>query len=54
MASSQNQAPRYKEGAEQALQQLEWCISYLRQIRKPRIARALQANRETIRKRYGL
>jgi hypothetical protein len=45
---------RCREAAELAIEQLDWCISYLRQIRKPRIARALQANRETIVKRYGL
>jgi hypothetical protein len=37
-----------------ALQQLEWCIGYLRRIRKPRIAKALEANRAAIIKRYRL
>jgi hypothetical protein len=48
------EAPRYREAAELALEQLEWCIGYLRQIRKPRIAKALEANRATIVKRYRL
>jgi hypothetical protein len=47
-------ARRYHAATEQALQQLEWCIGYLRQIRKPRIAKALEDNRASIIKRYGL
>jgi hypothetical protein len=47
-------ARRYRQAAELALQQLDWVISHLRQIDKPRIARALQANRDTIIKRYEL
>jgi hypothetical protein len=47
-------APRYKEAAQAALEQLDWVIAYLRRIRKPSIARALQANRDTIRKQRGL
>jgi len=58
MASSQDSrkqhTPGYREAAEQALQQLDWVISYLHRIRKPGIARALQANREAISKKYRL
>jgi hypothetical protein len=32
---------RYREAAERALDQLEWCIDYLYRVRKPDIARAL-------------
>jgi hypothetical protein len=49
-----DQASRYREAAEHALQQLDWCIGYLRQIRKPQIARALENNRREIAERYGL
>jgi hypothetical protein len=42
---------RYREAAELAIEQLDWCIAYLRKIGKPRIARALQANRNAIVKR---
>jgi hypothetical protein len=45
---------RYREAAESALEQLEWCIAYLRKIHKPRIAKALEANRASIIKRYRL
>jgi hypothetical protein len=45
-------ATRYRKAAELAVEQLDWCISYLRQIRKPAIARALQKNRESIVARY--
>ena len=40
--------------AELALEQLDWCINYLRRIHKPRIARALENNRRGIARRYGL
>jgi hypothetical protein len=42
---------RYRRAAEQTLDQLDWCISYLYRIRKPEIARALERNRSTIRRR---
>ena len=49
-----DQASRYRLAAELALQQLEWVINYLRENHKPAIARALQANRDTIIKQYEL
>jgi hypothetical protein len=49
-----DKASRYREAAELALKQLDWCISYLRQIRKPGIARALEENRREIARRYEL
>jgi hypothetical protein len=51
---SQTQAQRYQEAAEAALDQLDWTVSYLRRIRKPKIARALEANRAAIIERYRL
>jgi hypothetical protein len=51
---SRTQAQRYQEAAEAALDQLEWAAAYLRRIRKPRIARALEANRASIIERYRL
>jgi hypothetical protein len=39
---------RYREAAERALDQLEWCIDYLYRARKPDIARALARNRKQI------
>jgi hypothetical protein len=39
---------RYREAVVAALEQLEWSIGYLREIRKPAIARALDHNRKQI------
>ncbi|HET6867783.1 MAG TPA: hypothetical protein VFH80_17835 [Solirubrobacteraceae bacterium] len=41
---------RYRQAAEDALQQLDWCIGYLHGIRKVRIARQLARNRAYIRR----
>jgi hypothetical protein len=57
MAASQRsrtQAQRYQEAAEAALDQLEWVAAYLRRIRKPSIAKALDASRAAIIEQYGL
>ena len=40
---------RYRRAAEDALQQLDWCIGYLHGIRKVAISRALARNRSHIR-----
>jgi hypothetical protein len=40
---------RYRQAAEDALQQLDWCIGYLHGIRKLEISRALARNRSHIR-----
>ena len=40
---------RYRQAADDALQQLDWCIGYLHGIRKMRISRALAHNRSVIR-----
>jgi hypothetical protein len=45
------EAERYREAAELALDQLQWCIEYLYRIRKPTLAKGLKANREQIRAR---
>jgi hypothetical protein len=45
------QLQRYKQAAEDALQQLDWCIGYLHGIRKVDISRALAKNRSYIRTR---
>jgi hypothetical protein len=44
-----DQADRYKRAAEDALQQLDWCIGYLHGIHKTDISRALAKNRSYIR-----
>ena len=40
---------RYRSAAEDALQQLDWCIGYLHGIRKLEVSRALARNRSYIR-----
>ena len=42
---------RYRQAAEDALQQLDWCIGYLHGIRKVEVSRALAKNRSYIRSR---
>ena len=41
--------PRYRRAAEDALQQLDWCIGYLHGLGKLEISRALAKNRSFIR-----
>ena len=43
------QLERYRQAAEDALQQLDWCIGYLHGIHKVEISRALAKNRTHIR-----
>jgi hypothetical protein len=45
-----NEAERYRRAAEDALQQLDWCIGYLHGSNKASIATALSKNRSYIRK----
>jgi len=60
MARSQNKnggqdasgdVDRYRQAAEDALQQLDWAIGYLHGIRKTEISKALAKNRSYIRTR---
>jgi hypothetical protein len=43
---------RYRTAAEDALQQLDWCIGYFAGNRKPAIARALNGNQVQIRRQF--
>jgi len=45
----EDELERYRRAAEDALQQLDWCIGYLHGIRKVDISRALAKNRSQIR-----
>jgi len=45
-----NEAEHYRRAAEDALQQLDWCIGYLHGSNKGRIAAALSKNRSYIRR----
>jgi hypothetical protein len=42
------EAERYRDAAELALDQLQWCVNYLYRIGKPTLARRLNRNREHI------
>ena len=46
-----NEADRYRQAADDALQQLDWAIGYLHGIRKVEISRVLARNRSVIRRR---
>jgi len=46
-----DEADRYRQAAEDALEQLDWCIGYLHATNHPRIAAALARNRSYIRER---
>ena len=48
--SNQDETDRYRQAAEDALQQLDWTIGYLHGIRKTEISKALAKNRSYIRK----
>ena len=48
-ATRDNEVERYRRAAEDALQQLDWCIGYLHGLRKVEISRALAKNRSRIR-----
>jgi hypothetical protein len=48
------ESERYRRAALEALGQLEWCIEYLHEQRKPDIARALSRNRRRIIERARL
>ena len=49
--NNQGETERYKQAADDALQQLDWAIGYLHGIRKVEISRALAKNRSYIRQR---
>jgi ABC-type branched-subunit amino acid transport system ATPase component len=49
--NKQDEVDRYRQAAEDALQQLDWTIGYLHGIRKTEISKALAKNRSYIRKK---
>jgi hypothetical protein len=51
MAKDQrDEVERYRQAAEDALQQLDWCIGYLHGIRKSKISTQLAKNRSHIKR----
>jgi len=51
MARNNDEAERYRRAAEEALQQLDWCIGYLHGIRKAELSSRLAKNREFIKRK---
>jgi hypothetical protein len=47
----EGEAARYRKAANSALDQIDWCVEYLRRIRKPTISRQLARNTTAIRRR---
>lgn len=47
---AQNQEERYRQAAQDALQQLDWTIGYLHGIRKTKISKQLAKNRSFIKR----
>jgi hypothetical protein len=50
MANNGGEAERYRQAAEDALQQLDWCIGYLHGIRKSQLSARLAQNRTYIKR----
>jgi hypothetical protein len=47
---SDSDVERYRQAAEDALQQLDWCIGYLHGIRKSQLSARLAQNRNYIKR----
>lgn len=47
---ARDETDRYRQAAEDALQQLDWCIGYLHGIHKTKISSALAKNRTFIKR----
>jgi hypothetical protein len=43
-----DEAARYRRAAQEALNQVDWCIAYLRRIQKRQLAARLEKNRDDI------
>ena len=48
--ASDDETERYRQAAEDALQQLDWCIGYLHGIHKTKISSQLAKNRTHIKR----
>ncbi len=51
MARSDTDPAQYREAALMTLDQLDWCVEYLRRIHKPKLSRQLAINTSGIRQR---
>jgi len=52
MAHLMKEVERYRTAAEDALQQLDWCIGYFAGSHKAQLARSLSVNRTHIRRQF--
>ena len=50
---ARDETERYRQAAQDALEQLDWCVMYLHSIRKNQTARALAENRSFIARRMS-
>lgn len=48
-----NEAERHRKAAQMTLEQLDWCVEYLRTLRKTGISRQLAKNRASIASRLA-
>lgn len=48
-----DEAARYRQAAQLALDQLEWCVDYFRTIRKVQISKSLARNHAAISRRLN-
>jgi len=46
-----DEAARYRKAAHMTLDQLDWCVEYLRRIHKPKISQQLATNAAALRRR---
>jgi hypothetical protein len=46
--ASDDEAVRYRQAAHLALDQLQWCVEYLRKIRKSRLSKEVARNRAAL------
>jgi hypothetical protein len=53
MMARDNEAERYRKAAQLTLEQLDWCVEYLRSLRKTGISEQIAKNRSAIASRLS-
>ena len=48
-----DEVDRYRRAADEALNQLDWCVNYLYRVRKSAIAQVVEKNRSHIRRQMS-
>jgi hypothetical protein len=54
MMARDNEAERYRKATQMTLDQIDWCVEYLRSLRKTKISKQLAKNRSAIAARLPL